>query len=89
MVHLVARMFPSFISILYKPPQDLVPGITLTLCLVEELTDLSIPAYSGDLEPTTFSQINVVISSSSCSGSPLSTSGESNKNIHLPQAFSM
>ena len=70
---------PSFISILSEPPQDLVPGIALTPCLVEEPTDVFVPACFGDPEPTTFSQINIVISSSSRSGSPLSASGESNK----------
>lgn len=81
---------PSFISILCEPPQDLVPGIAVTPCLVEEPqpTEFLAPTVSGDAEPATFSQINIIISSSSRSGSPLSASGESDGINKKPSSVS-
>ena len=81
---------PSFISILSEPPEDLVPSIAVTPCLVGESqpTEVLAPTVSRDAEPATFSQINIIISSSSRSGSPLSASGESVRINKKPSSVS-
>ncbi|KAL4078270.1 hypothetical protein V8B97DRAFT_1865968 [Scleroderma yunnanense] len=70
---------PSFRSVLCDPPEDLAPGIPVTPCFVAEpqSTEVVAPSISEDVRPVAFSQINIIISSSSRSGSPLSISGES------------
>lgn len=72
----------TFTGILCEPPDDLVPGVTVTSCAGSQ------GAVFADPEPATFSQVNIIISSSSRSGSPLSPSDGSEGSSKRPHAAS-
>ncbi|KAI6010501.1 hypothetical protein EDC04DRAFT_2959984 [Pisolithus marmoratus] len=69
----------TFTGVLCEPPDDFVPDVPCA-----EPQD----ATFADPEPATFSQVNIIISSSSRRGSPLSPSGEPGSSSKRPHAAS-
>ncbi|KAG6335390.1 hypothetical protein ID866_3704 [Astraeus odoratus] len=81
----MSHRHPDTTKILCKPPEALIPEISITPCLVAEPqeTGVIVPSISVGPEPSSFSQINIIISSSSRSGSPRSPSeGSSIKRLN-------
>lgn len=72
----------TFTGVLCEAPDDFVPDVIDMSCAEPP------GAIFADPEPATFSQVNIIISSSSRSGSPLSPSGGSESSSKRPHATS-